>query len=73
MNRYTIGNHGCDVRKNGEMLMAIEVLMLLEQRDKLLEAAQGAIAALSQPATFPADVDAAKIWLRRAVGEEAQQ
>jgi len=34
---YEIGPHGCDVRKNGEMLMAMEVEILLEERDTLLE------------------------------------
>jgi hypothetical protein len=69
---YTIGNHGCDIRKDGEMIMAVEVLILLEQRDRLLEAALGAIAALSQTAVFDADIDAAKTWLARAAGTEAE-
>jgi len=35
----------------------------------LLIAAKGALAALSQPATFPADIDAAKKWLTDAIAK----
>ena len=64
---YSIGGHGCDIRKDGDMLMACEVVALLEQRDALLVLARGALAALEQPATFPADVDVARKWLRKAL------
>jgi hypothetical protein len=45
-------------------------------RAELLVAAKGAIAALNQSATFPADVEAAKKWLNAAIakatGEEGK-
>ena len=33
MSKYTIGPKGCDIRKDGEMLMAVEVLALLAELD----------------------------------------
>jgi len=40
---YTVGNHGCDIRKDGEPLMAAKVLALLEQRDELLSVLKGIV------------------------------
>jgi hypothetical protein len=40
---------------------------LIAAAPELLEASRAALAALSQPSTFPADVDAAKTWLRDAI------
>jgi hypothetical protein len=45
---------------------------LIAAAPDLLEAAQGAIAALSQPHTYPADIEAAKTWLARAVAKATE-
>jgi hypothetical protein len=37
---------------------------------RTLIACKGALAALSQPATFPADVEAAKTWLQNAIAND---
>lgn len=42
---------------------------LEEQRRELLVAVKGALAALSQPMTYPADITAAKRWLSDAVNK----
>jgi hypothetical protein len=47
-------------------------LRLWSAASALLEAAQGAIAALSQPHTYPADIEAAKTWLARAVAKATE-
>ena len=36
--KYTVGSHGCGIWADGVMLMAPDVLMLLEQRDALYKA-----------------------------------
>jgi hypothetical protein len=46
---------------------------LIAAAPDLLEAAQGAIAALSQPHTYPADIEAAKTWLKRVRSAKATE
>lgn len=46
---------------------------LIAAAPALLAACKGAIAALSQNATFPADVDAAKLWLSTAVAQAEKE
>lgn len=40
-----------------------------QKLERLLIAAKGAIAALSQPKTFPGDIELAKSFLKKAVSE----
>lgn len=40
---------------------------LISAAPALLEAAEAAVAALTQPATFPADINAAVLWLTNAI------
>lgn len=40
---------------------------LITAAPALLEAAEAAVAALTQPATFPADINAAVLWLTNAI------
>jgi hypothetical protein len=42
---------------------------LIAAAPDLLDSAQAALAALSQPKTFPADVEAAKLYLRAAIAK----
>ena len=41
--------------------------VLEAQYELMLIARDGALAALTQPATFPADVEAARVWLRQVI------
>lgn len=72
MNPYATGNY---LRKEAETLRtqlaeAREMLAHYQEQNRTLKTAcKGALAALSQNATLPADIAAAKLWLSEAISK----